>query len=138
MLFSILSRMLVISAFWRHLVARKKLFSIFLQNDVTSRRRRFFFQIFWAYIFYVFIKKLKIKKNRIQFLEHREVIWPCTRNINWSTFYELSSKLKKSGKNAYAYSWRHFVKKMFFFFIPGRQRAEITTIRLRIENYIRL
>ena len=57
-------------------------------------------------------KSSKFKKIQIQFLEHREVIRPCTKNINWSTFYRLSFKLKKTEKNAYAYSWRHFVKKI--------------------------
>ena len=56
-------------------------------------------------------KSSKFKKIQIQFLEHREVIWPYTKNINWSNFYKLSFKLKKSEKNAYAYSWRHFEKK---------------------------
>ena len=44
------------------------------------------------------MKKLKIKKNEIHFLEHREVIRPCTKNINLRTFYRLSFKLKKYGK----------------------------------------
>ena len=56
-------------------------------------------------------------KNKIQCLEHREVIRPFAKNINWSTFYSLLFKLKKSGKNAYAYAWRHFVKKMKIIFI---------------------
>ena len=46
MQFSILSRMVVILALQRHLVARKKIFSIFLQDDVTSRRGRSFFIFF--------------------------------------------------------------------------------------------
>ena len=40
------------------------------------------------------MKKLKIKKKQIQFLEHREVIRPYTKNINLSAFirYHLSYK----------------------------------------------
>ena len=47
----------------------------------------------------LFMIKLKIeKKIQIQFLEHRVVIRPCIENINKSTFFGLSFKLKNLGK----------------------------------------
>ena len=69
-------------------------------------------------------KSTKFKKIQVQFLEHREVIRPCTKNKSCSTFFRLSFKLKKARKNAYAYSWRHFVKKskIIFFSPPGGAR----------------
>ena len=68
-------------------------------------------------------KSTKFKKIQIQFLEHREVIRPWTKNKSCSTFYRLSFKPKKSGKNAYAYSWRHFEKKIENNFFSSHQVA---------------
>ena len=108
-----------------------------IYNTITNTIIRF---LSISSIFYIFIsadiimhvyaqfsflwKSTKFKKIQVQFLEHREVIRPCTENINWSSFYRLPFKQKKSWKNAHAYLWRHFEKKLkiIFFSPPGGAR----------------
>ena len=46
----------------------------------------------------IFIKKLKIQKNSNSISRTPRGHLSCTKNINWSTFYRLSFKRKKSEK----------------------------------------
>ena len=47
-----------------------------------------------------------------------------------TTFYRLSFKLKKYGTDAYAYSWRHFGKKLKIIFFSPPSGARELKLRL--------
>ena len=69
-------------------------------------------------------KSTKFKKIQVQFLEHREVIRPCTKNISCSTFlgFHLSSKnLEKRLRLLVTSFWKKKLK-IIFFSPPGGAR----------------